>query len=155
MMKPLLMIKPLLTILLCSIAMLSPPALAQEREMIMPVPASAYSQAVKTTGGVLVFLAGIGPTDEQGNLVAPGDFAGQIKQTWKNIDQAMAKAGGTLEDIVTMTVFTTERRWGETFTHMRKDVFKKGYPSSAFMEAAKLLTPGAFIEIRAIAMVKQ
>ena len=31
-------------------------ALAQEREMIIPVPQSAYSQAVKVKGGTLVFL---------------------------------------------------------------------------------------------------
>jgi enamine deaminase RidA (YjgF/YER057c/UK114 family) len=65
----------------------------------------------------------------------------------------MAKAGGSLDDLVTMTVYTTERRWGETFTDMRKEVFKTGYPSSAFMEARKLLTPGALLEIQAIAVL--
>lgn len=144
-----------LTLFAVLMALLAPPALAQQREMVVPVPESAYSQAVKVKGGTLVFLAGMGPTDERGNLVAPGDFEGQIRQTWKNLATAMAAAGGTLDDIVTMTVFTTERRWGTTFTDMRKEVFKKGYPSSAFMEAAKLKTPGAFIEIRAIAMVNK
>ena len=33
--------------------------------------------------------------------------------------------------------------------------FKTGYPSSAFMEARKLKTPGAMIEIQAIAVVKE
>ena len=37
---------------------------------------------------------------------------------------------------------------------MRKEVFKTGYPSSAFMEARKLKTPGAMIEIQAIAVLK-
>ena len=37
------------------------PAFAQEREMILPVPQSAYSQAVKVKGGTLVFLSGVGP----------------------------------------------------------------------------------------------
>jgi enamine deaminase RidA (YjgF/YER057c/UK114 family) len=37
---------------------------------------------------------------------------------------------------------------------MRKEVFKTGYPSSAFMEARKLKTPGAFLEIQAIAVLK-
>ena len=82
-----------------------------------------------------------------------GDFPGQVSATWENMRRIMAKAGGSLDDIVTMTVYTTERRWGETFTDMRKEVFKTGYPSSAFMEARKLLTPGALLEIQAIAVL--
>jgi len=126
----------------------------QTREMIIPVPQSAYSQAVKVKGGSLLFISGMGPFDASGELVAPGDFAGQIRQTWDNLRAVLGKAGGSLEDIVSMTVYTTERRWGTTFTEMRKDVFKKGYPASAFMEARKLKTPGAMIEIQAIAVLK-
>jgi enamine deaminase RidA (YjgF/YER057c/UK114 family) len=147
----------LLPLLLTAFATASVPAIAQDRqvEMIGPVAASAYSAAVKTKGGTLVFLASMEPVDEQGNLVAPGDFAGQTTQVWKNMDHALKLAGGSLDDVVTMTVFTTERRWSDQFTGMRKAVFKKGFPSSAFMEAAKLRTPGAFVAIRAIAVIPQ
>ena len=131
------------------------PVRAQEREMIIPVPQSAYSQAVKIKGGTLVFLSGVGPADEKGVLVAPGDFPGQVRATWENMRRVLAKAGGSLDDIVTMTVYTTERRWGEIFTDMRNEVFKTGYPSSAFMEARKLKTPGALLEIQAIAVLKE
>jgi 2-iminobutanoate/2-iminopropanoate deaminase len=127
---------------------------AQEREMILPVPQSAYSQAVKVKGGTTVFLSGVGPVDEKGGLQAPGDYRGQVRATWENMRRVMAKAGGSVDDIVTMTVYTTERRWGEIFTDMRKEVFKTGYPSSAFMEARKLKTPGAMLEIQAIAVLK-
>lgn len=137
------------------ITCLSRPAFAQEREMIIPVPQSAYSQAVKIRGGILVFLSGVGPADDKGVLAAPGDFPGQVRATWENMRRVLAKAGGSLDDIVTMTVYTTERRWGEIFTNMRKDVFKTGYPSSAFMEARKLKTPGALLEIQAIAVLKE
>ena len=131
------------------------PVRAQEREMIIPVPQSAYSQAVKIKGGTLVFLSGVGPADDKGVLVAPGDFPGQVRATWENMRRVLAKAGGSLDDIVTMTVYTTERRWGDIFTDMRKEVFKTGYPSSAFMEARKLKTPGALLEIQAIAVLKE
>ncbi len=140
-----------LSVLLFSIAQ---PTHAQEREMVLPVPRSAYSQAVKVKGGTLVFLSGVGPTDEKGVLHAPGDYRGQVHATWEHMRRIMAQVGGSVDDIVTMTVYTTERRWGEIFTDMRKEVFKTGYPSSAFMEARKLKTPGAMIEIQAIAVVK-
>jgi enamine deaminase RidA (YjgF/YER057c/UK114 family) len=135
-------------------AALSQPINAQDREVVIPVPQSAYSQAVKVKGGTLVFLSGVGPIDEKGVLLAPGDFPGQVRATWEHMRRIMGKVGGSLDDIVTMTVYTTERRWGEIFTDMRKEVFKTGYPSSAFMEARKLLTPGALLEIQAIAMLK-
>lgn len=123
--------------------------------MIIPVPQSAYSQAVKVKGGTVLFLSGVGPVDERGVLASPGDFAGQVRATWENMRRIIGKAGGSVDDIVTMTVYTTERRWGEIFTDMRKDVFKTGYPASAFVEARKLKTPGAFIEIQAIAVLKE
>lgn len=61
---------------LLMVVVLAKPALAQEREMIIPVPQSAYSQAVKVKGGTLVFLSGVGPVDEKGVLQAPGDYRG-------------------------------------------------------------------------------
>ena len=102
-----------------------------------------------------MFLSGVGPADEKGVLATPGDFPGQVRATWENMRRLLAKAGGSVDDIVTMTVYTTERRWGEIFTDMRKEVFKTGYPSSAFMEARKLKTPGALLEIQAIAVLKE
>jgi 2-iminobutanoate/2-iminopropanoate deaminase len=143
-----------LILIVSALGLVATHAVAQNREMILPVPQSAYSQAVKVKGGTLVFLSGVGPADEKGVLVAPGDYAGQVRATWEHMRRALAKAGGSLDDIVTMTVYTTERRWGEIFTDMRKEVFKKGYPSSAFMEARKLRTPGAMLEIPAIAVLK-
>jgi 2-iminobutanoate/2-iminopropanoate deaminase len=128
-----------------AVSILAGSVFAQEREMIIPVPQSAYSQAVKIKGGALVFLSGVGPADEKGVLVAPGDFPGQVRATWENMRRVLAKAGGSLDDIVTMTVYTTERRWGDIFTDMRKEVFKTGYPSSAFMEARKLKTPWCLV----------
>ena len=135
-------------------AALSQPINAQDREMVIPVPQSAYSQAVKVKGGTLVFLSGVGPIDEKGVLLPPRDFPTQVRATWEHMRRIMGKVGGSLDDIVTMTVYTTERRWGEIFTDMRKEVFKTGYPSSAFMEARKLLTPAALLEIQAIAVLK-
>ena len=44
---------------------------------------------------------------------APGDFPGQVRATWENMRRVLATAGGSVDDIVTMTVYTTERRWGE------------------------------------------
>lgn len=67
----------MILLILIALALRVDSTFAQEREMILPVPQSAYSQAVKVKGGTLVFLSGVGPTDEKGILHAPGDYRGQ------------------------------------------------------------------------------
>ena len=64
----------------------------------------AYSRAVKVRGGTTVYLAGIGaPVDAQGNSLA-GNFTAQTHQVFARLRETMALVGGTLDDIVTMTV---------------------------------------------------
>jgi 2-iminobutanoate/2-iminopropanoate deaminase len=124
-------------------------------EMISPVPESAYSKAVVAKFGTFMFLSGQESIDETGKLVAPGDFAGQIQQVWNNMRTVLEKAGGGLDHVATMTVYTTERRWGREFTGGRREVFKKGFPASAFVEARKLRTPGALLQIPVIAVLDE
>jgi 2-iminobutanoate/2-iminopropanoate deaminase len=124
-------------------------------EFVSPVAESAYSKAVKAKPGCLLFISGLEPLDASGKLVAPGDFAGQIRQVWKNMRAILAKAGGDLAKVATMTVYTTERRWGREFTAARKEIFQAGFPASAFVEARKLRTPGALLQIPAIAVLDE
>jgi len=124
-------------------------------QMISPVPESAYSKAVMAKFGTLLFISGQESVDEKGQLVAPGDFSGQIQQVWKNMRAVLEKAGGDLNQVATMTVYTTERRWGRQFTGGRKDVFTAGFPASAFVETRKLRTPGALLQIPAIAVLDE
>jgi 2-iminobutanoate/2-iminopropanoate deaminase len=124
-------------------------------KMISPVSESAYSKAVVAEYGTLLFISGQESIDEHGRLLAPGDFAGQIQQVWNNMRTIVEKAGGELDKIATMTVYTTERRWGRQFTSGRREIFKKGFPASAFVEARKLRTPGALLQIPAIAVLDE
>ncbi|MET0500208.1 MAG: RidA family protein [Candidatus Binatia bacterium] len=124
-------------------------------EMISPVTESAYSKAVMAKFGTLLFVSGQESIDEKGQLIAAGDFSAQIHQVLKNMRAVLEKAGGNLNRVATMTVYTTERRWGRQFTGGRKDVFTAGFPASAFVEARKLRTPGALLQIPAIAVLDE
>ena len=66
--------------------------------------ALAYSPAVITQGGRIVWLAGV---------------------------------GGTLSDIVTMTVFIRNQADGDAFVKIRTEVFKSGFPASALVTSSK------------------
>jgi enamine deaminase RidA (YjgF/YER057c/UK114 family) len=116
--------------------------------------ARAYSSAVKATGGTLVFVAGMTPVDEQRRLVGEGDFDRQVAQVWDNIELALKAAGGTLADIVTMTVFITDMRHGNRFVELRRQKFGKDFPASALIGIKELAMPGMLIEIQAVAAIR-
>ena len=59
------------------------------------------------------------------------EFDGQVRQTFANLEATISRAGGTLQDIVTMTVFIIDARYGDRFIEMRKSYFPSGYPASA------------------------
>ena len=79
-----------------------------------------YSEAVITEGGKIVWLAGQTATmDDNGKSLA-SDFEGQVRQLFKNLDRTLQKAGGKLGDMVQMTVFITDVRYGDRLTQIRR-----------------------------------
>ena len=114
----------------------------------------AYSPAVKVKGGTTIYLAGhAGFLDESGKTHA-GDFDAQVRVTFERLRSTLERAGGTLDDIVTMTVFITDMANGTRFTQLRKEFFKEGrYPASALIGIKDLARPEMMIEIQAIALV--
>ena len=115
--------------------------------------ARAYSQAVITEGGRIVWLAGqVGAADASGNSVA-GDFDAQVREVFARLNQTLEEAGGSLADMVTMTVFITDARYGDRFTELRKEIFGDNFPASALITVAGLARPEMLVEIQGIAVV--
>ncbi|MFQ5692806.1 MAG: RidA family protein [Nitrospinota bacterium] len=125
----------------------------------------AYSPAVVTRGGRVVWLAGAvaGPDEEgdfepvegaerEGHPLA-GDFEAQAHSVFRNLAKTLEKAGGRLQDIVTMTVFIIDVRHGDSFVKIRKQYFPDGYPASALITVARLAHPDLLIEIQAVAVI--
>ncbi len=99
----------------------------------------------------MVYLAGVGgANDAQGNSLA-GNFTAQTHAAFARLRANIAEAGGTLDDIVTMTVFITDSRYGDEFVELRKAYFTKGYPASALIGVHSLARPEMLLEIQAIA----
>jgi 2-iminobutanoate/2-iminopropanoate deaminase len=114
----------------------------------------AFSPGVVTSGGMIVWVAGQTATqDSQGNNIA-NNFEAQVNQVFAQIDGIMKRAGGNLDNIVAMTVFIKESRYGDRFVEMRKDFFNNGnYPGSALITVTNFARPGIEIEIQAIGVV--
>lgn len=62
-------------------------------------------------------------------------------------------AGGSLHDIVTMTVFILDVRHGDRFTAIRKEYFPGDAPASALITVAGFARPEMMVEIQAIAVM--
>ena len=91
--------------------------------------------------------------DSQGNNIA-NNFEAQVKQVFAQVDAVLKRAGGSLDNVVTMTVFIKESRYGDKFVEMRKDFFKDGnYPGSALITVTNFARPGIEIEVQAVGVV--
>ena len=112
-----------------------------------------YSEAVITEGGRTVWLAGQTATvDDSGKSLA-GDIEGQVRQLFKNLDRTLQKAGGKLGDMVQMTVFITDVRYGDRLTEIRREVFGDNFPGSALITITALAVPDAKVEIQGYAVI--
>ena len=116
----------------------------------------AFSRAVATTGGTIVWVAGHTTlTDSEGNDIS-GDFEAQTHELFRLIGQRLAHYGGSLSDIVTMTVFLQDVRDGDRFVEIRSQYFNQDrYPSSALITVVGFARPGTMIEIKPTAVIGQ
>ena len=114
----------------------------------------AFSPAVATQGGKTVWLAGVTATeDADGNSIV-GDFEAQTHEIFRVIEERLATFGGTLADIVTMTVYIGDTRYGDPFIDIRATKFEPGhYPSSALITVVGFARQGMLLEVKATAVV--
>ncbi|HEY6721638.1 MAG TPA: RidA family protein [Burkholderiales bacterium] len=114
----------------------------------------AFSPGVITEGGKTVWIAGQTATRDNDGRDIANNFEAQVRQVVSQIDQVMKRAGGSLANIVSMTVFIKESRYGDRFVEMRKDFFQNGnYPGSALITVTNFARPGIEIEIQAVGVI--
>ena len=114
----------------------------------------AFSPAVTTQGGRIVWLAGqTAGRDAQGRDIS-GDFDAQVKTIFALIDATLRRAGGSLADMVTMTVFINDPRHGDRFVELRRGFFADGKcPASALITVSHFARPGMLVEIQGVAVI--
>jgi 2-iminobutanoate/2-iminopropanoate deaminase len=99
----------------------------------------------------LIFLSGQLSRDEEGRLVGAGDMAEQTRQAIRNMRTVLEAAGGSLDDIVSIVVYTTDMREFQRIVAARTEFFKEKLPTSTIVEVNHLADPGLLIEFQAIA----
>jgi enamine deaminase RidA (YjgF/YER057c/UK114 family) len=116
-----------------------------------PAPGRAYSHGVRA--GNLLFLAGQTGHDAQAQP-GVGRFEAQTRRTFERMRLILESVGGSLDDLVTMTVFVTDIRYGDEFVRLRGEILKRDFPASALIGISQLAARDALIEIQAVAALE-
>ena len=131
-----------------------PPAKIQHLEGTEHQKSRAFSPAVVTEGGRIVWLAGQTTTTDLDGKDISGKFDEQARTVFALMNRTLERAGASLANLVTMTVFINDARYGDRFVQIRKEVFPDGrFPCSALLTISGFARPGILIEIQAVAVV--
>lgn len=112
-----------------------------------PAAIGTYSQAMKV--GSTVYLSGQIPLDPQTMELVQGDMRAQIERTFRNLRAVAGAAGGSLADIVRLTVYLTDLSHFALVNEVMASFFSEPYPARAAIGVATL-PKGAGIEIDGI-----
>lgn len=112
---------------------------------------AGYARAVRV--GPHIWVSGTTATDAVGNLVAPGDPAGQTRFVIDKIGRAIAQLGGSLEDVVRTRVFVSDIAHWEPVARAHGERFGQIRPVNTLVEA-RLVGLEYLVEIEADAYLE-
>ncbi|ELY40306.1 RidA family protein [Natronorubrum tibetense] len=110
-----------------------------------------YSRAVRA--GSQIHVAGTTATDDDGEVVAPGEPYEQTKRALEIVANALEDAGGSLEDVVRTRIYVTDIDDWEEIGRAHGEVFGEIRPAASMVEVQRLIDPDHLVEIEAIAVI--
>ncbi len=117
-----------------------------------PAAIGTYSQAIDANG--LVFLSGQIPLDPATMEVVDGDFEARARRVFDNLAAVAEAAGGSLDDVVKLTVFLTDLGNFATVNAVMEDYFEEPFPARAAVGVASL-PKGVDVEADAIVFLER
>lgn len=115
-----------------------------------PQAIGTYSQAVNHNG--LVFVSGQIPLDPVSMDMVPGGIEAQITQVFENLSAICNAAGGSLQNILKLTVYLTDMANFPQVNAIMEQYFEAPFPARAAVGVAAL-PKDAEVEMDAILAV--
>jgi 2-iminobutanoate/2-iminopropanoate deaminase len=113
----------------------------------IPKPQASYS--TYTRFGDLIFVAGQVAVDPETGRI-PSSFADQLRLVLNHIRNVIESAGGSMEQVLKMTVFLKDRAYRTEYDEIFRTYFKGGFPARSTI-VADLMGEEFLVEIEAIA----
>ena len=114
-------------------------------------PKVGYSRAIRA--GDTVHVAGTTATDDDGEVVAPGDPRRQTEVALEIVADALREAGASVEDVVRTRLFVTDIEDWEAIGRAHGAVFGDVRPAATMVEVDRLIDDDAVVEVEAVAIV--
>ncbi len=116
-----------------------------------PEAVGAYSQA--TTNGDVLFTAGQLPMTADGELLDDESVGDQTRQCLENVAAILESEGGSLGDVLKMTVFLNDIDDFDEFNEAYSEFFDEEPPARSALEVGEV-PKGAALEVEAIATIE-
>jgi len=114
-----------------------------------PAAVGPYSQAVAASTGKTVYLSGqIGLEPDTGEL-ASENFDAQVRQAFANMVAVIEAAGGTLDNVVKLTLFLTDLDRFAAVNAIMAELMPEPFPARSTIGVAAL-PKGAQFEVEAV-----
>ena len=122
----------------------------------LPVPDVAeagpglWSNAIRA--GDMLFVSGqvARPFEGGTGIVGKSEYE-QSRQIFSRIERIIKAAGGTMDNLVKMTIFVVDIRKNTEVWRARREFFTGDFPASTLVEVRSLATPDTLVEIEAVA----
>ncbi len=118
-----------------------------------PMRGGAFSAGVEAPAGRTVYVSGQVSMDAEGNVVGEGDVGAQTEKVLENVATVLEAAGGSLDDVVKVTVFITDMGHYDGIHEVRRRFFREPYPASSMVEVSALIDPRLLVEVEAVAVI--
>ena len=112
-----------------------------------PAAIGPYSQAVKV--GNTVYLSGQIALDPVSGQLVEGGFEAQVHRAFQNMTAVAEAAGGSLADVVKLTLFLTDLAHFPKANEIMQSYFAQPYPARSTVGVASL-PRGALFEAEAV-----
>ena len=115
-----------------------------------PIPRGTYSQAIKC--GNTVYFAGQIPVNPTTQELVGSDLKMQITQVFKNLAAVAQASGGSLNNIVKLTIYLIDLTEFHLVNEVMSEFFKEPYPARTTI-GISALPMGAKVEIEGIMVI--
>lgn len=112
---------------------------------------SSYNHAMRA--GNTLYVAGQVARDANGQLVAPGDAAGQARQVFHNLGVVLKAAGADWRNVVKITTYLVDRDDAAAVSAVRLAAFGDHRPPHTGLIVAGLGSPEVRLEVEVIAVL--